>query len=272
MRVLACLAALCIGSAVQAGCADAPDPCEVASGSYHIALPQTPRNAPVALFLHGAFSHGGNVMRNTALIRAFQDRGYAVLAPTALPRSPDAQGGVWNFYPGWPGRDEPAFLQDTLDDAATRFGVSPTRVLLTGFSAGAFMVSYLACDEPDSFPAYAPLAGAFWEPLPKTCKGPVKLHQTHGWRDQTVPIEGRPLRNGQWIQGDVFASLQIWRRANDCPNMSPDLFETKGDFMQRSWTDCARDSALEFALHPGGHMIPPGWVDLVVDWFEAQVP
>ena len=201
--------ALSTGQA-QAGCADDPDPCTVPEGAYHIALPDTPADAPVVMFLHGAGSSGANVIRNTGLVEAFRSRGYAVLAPSALPRRPGARGGVWSFYPGWEGRDEPAFLQRTLDDAAQRFGTSDARALLTGFSAGAFMVTYLACNAPESFPAYAPLAGAFWEPQPTACKGPVKLFQTHGWRDATVPIEGRPLFGAQFIQGDVFAALDLW--------------------------------------------------------------
>ncbi len=273
MRGAAALFALLSWASVaQAGCADHAAPCQIDGGTYHIALPETPEGAPVAVFLHGAGGNGANVIRNSGLVNAFLDRGFAILAPTALPRRPGSNGGVWNFYPDWEGRDELAFLENTVADAVARFGTSGTRVLLTGFSAGAFMVAYLACDAPDSFPAYAPLAGAFWEPLPEACSGPVKLFQTHGWRDKTVPIEGRPLRGGMWIQGDVFASLEIWRRANECPNMSPDRYQDTGGFLRRAWTDCAEGSALEMALHPGGHSIPQGWVDMVVDWFDTQVP
>lgn len=267
---MACV--LGIATSAHAGCGSDPAPCEIDSGTYHIALPDAVENAPVAVFLHGAFSTGGNAMRNTALVNAFLDRGFAFMAPSALPRDAGSNGGVWNFYPDWNGRDETAFLQDVVADAAERFGISDSRVLLTGFSAGAFMVTYLACDAPETFPAYAPLAGAFWEPLPPDCAGPVKLHQAHGWRDSTVPIEGRPLRDGLWVQGDVFAALEIWRRANGCADMKPDRFGQSGDFLRRVWTDCAAGSALEFVLFPGGHTIPDGWVDLVVDWFEDQVP
>lgn len=266
------LAALAVSTAAHAGCADAPDACALPDGEYHIALPADAENAPVMMFLHGAGSHGGVVMRNEALVASVTDRGYALLAPSAKPRRPGQSGGVWTFYPGWEGRNEPDFLARTARDAAEAFGVSPDRVLLAGFSAGAFMVTYLACDTPGAFPAYAPLAGAFWQPHPESCEGPVKLFQTHGWRDSTVPLEGRPLRNGTWLQGDIFASLNIWRDANKCPNMAPDSYGETGSFMRRAWTDCDESSALELALHPGGHSIPTGWVDMVLDWFEEQVP
>jgi polyhydroxybutyrate depolymerase len=252
----------------QAGCGPDTAACQIEGGEYHIALPDQPTGAPVVVFLHGAGSHGGNVMRNKSLVNSMVDRGYAVLAPTALSRPGGRISGVWNFYPGWGGRDEPAFLRDVISSATKKFGINPTTVLLSGFSAGGFMVSYLACSAPDTFAAYAPVSGGFWRPHPDTCQGPVRLFQTHGWRDKTVPLEGRPLRSGQFVQGDIFAGMEIWRRANGCPNMSPDEYSETGVFWRRKWTDCKRESALEFALFPGGHTVPDGWSTMVLDWFE----
>lgn len=37
----------------------------------------------------------------------------------------------------------------------------------------------------------------------------------------------------------------------------------------RSWSECADGSRLALVLHPGGHMIPPGWGALALDWFEG---
>ena len=131
MRAAVLFAALCYASASHASCGPSRTvACEVATGAYHLVLPDTPENAPVALFLHGAGSNGANVIRNTGLVDAFLDRGFAVLAPSALPRRPGASGGVWSFYPGWDGRDEPAFLQEAVADAAAQFGTSDDRVLL----------------------------------------------------------------------------------------------------------------------------------------------
>jgi len=205
---------LCAATSAQAGCGDAPDACEMDTGAYHIALPDDPEEAAVMVFLHGAGGSGAGVIRNQTLVSTVTDRGYAFLAPTALPRRPGQTGGVWNFYPGWEGRDETAFLSATVADAAARFGTSPERVFLTGFSAGAFMVTYLACETPQAFPAYAPLAGAFWDPLTEACNCPVKFFQTHGCRDRTVPIEGSPLGGGRFLQRDVLASLTFSRTAN----------------------------------------------------------
>lgn len=266
------LATLTLATPALARCADAPGACKTKDGEYHAALPDDPAAGnPVVMFLHGAGSTGANAMGNRKMITPFLARGYAVIAPTAKRQFRNGPGRVWDFYPGWDGRDEPAFLRGVIADAAERFGVDPTRVLLAGFSAGGFMVNYLACDAPESFAAYAPVSGGFWRPHPKSCKGPVKLFHTHGWNDPTVPLEGRFLGNGRYQQGDIFAGLEIWRAANKCADEKPSSFSQTDMFWRRKWADCDADSALEFALFPGAHTVPRGWSDMVLDWFEQVV-
>lgn len=258
--------------AAAARCGSAPEPCALEDGEYHAALPSTPADAPVVIFLHGAGGSGATAMRNSAVVSRFLARGYAVLAPTGARSFGSGPGRVWNFLPRWEGRDETDFLTRVRDDAAARFGLDRNRVLLAGFSAGGFMVNYLACKAPGSFAAYAPVAGGFWRPHPERCEGPVMLFHTHGWSDGVVPLEGRPLRNGTFLQGDIFAGLEIWRNANACRAHNPSRFLTTGQFMRRRWTGCAPGSALEMALYPGGHGVPEGWTDMVLDWFERVVP
>ncbi|MFK7751354.1 MAG: PHB depolymerase family esterase [Sedimentitalea sp.] len=257
----------------MAGCGPDPDACLLPDGEYHVALPTVAKpDAPVVIFLHGAGGNGAGVVRNSGTVRAMQARGYAVIAPSAKRREGSRIGPVWIFYPGWEGRNETVFLKDVVADAAQRFDLDPNRVLLAGFSAGGFMVNYLACDAPDTFAAYAPVSGGFWRPHPKDCAGPIKMLHTHGWRDSTVPLEGRVLGGGRFEQGDIFAGLEIWRTANQCASEKPSSFGETGQFLRRKWSDCAPGSALEFALFPGGHGVPKGWADMALDWFEAVTP
>jgi polyhydroxybutyrate depolymerase len=172
-------------------------------------------------------------------------------------------------------RDERAFLTSVRDDAAQRFGFDPDRVILSGFSIGGSMTSYIACDAPDSFAAYAPVAGGFWRPHPTSCNGPVKVLHTHGWTDTTVPLEGRVLRGedandpNALMQGDVYDTLEMWRAVNGCYQLRADRFVTKGPFLRRAWDRCAEGTALELAIFPGGHVVPDGWAEMMLDWFEA---
>lgn len=270
--IAAMLAVLFWAGGALADCAGRSGACVLETGEYHIALPQHPDDAPLVVFLHGAGGTGGTAIRNKAMRDPILARGYAVLAPTGSGRFGSGNGRVWRFRGDFGDRDEGGFLQEVVADAARRFGVNTDRVLLAGFSAGGFMVHYLACARPGSFAAYAPVSGAFWKPHPDRCAGPVRMFHTHGWTDNVVPLEGRYLRGGQFQQGDVFASLDIWRRANGCRENRPDGFARTGDFLRRTWIRCAGGSHLELALHPGGHMVPRGWADMALDWFEALEP
>lgn len=265
--------------AAQARCAGVEDACTMAGGSYHLEMPQdaqaTAAGVPALMFLHGWGSSGQGTMSMRGMVEAALARGYAVIAPDGTPRA-TGNGRGWGFHPDRPGpRDEIAFLQAVRDDAAARHGIDGARVLLAGFSIGGSMTSYLACAEPAAFTAYAPVAGAFWVPVPPDCAGPVDLLHTHGWTDGVVPLEGRilggpaPRADGSiFAQGDVWQAMQVWRAANDCaPNAGTHAQD--GRFWRRGWQDCGSGRRLDMALFFGGHSVPDGWTDLALDWFEA---
>ncbi|MDX8352494.1 alpha/beta hydrolase family esterase [Cognatiyoonia sp. IB215182] len=277
MRLWLSLASLCgmLASGAAHACSQST-PCTVGERDYYIALPETGSEAmPSVVYIHGWGGSGSGALRNTGMVSAFLERGYAVIAPDGVPRQ-GANGRTWGFHP-LSGRQmsEVAFLEAVRDDALGRFDLDPDRVMLAGFSIGGSMTAYTACLSPDSFAAYAPLGGNFWRPHPTECAGPVRMLHTHGWNDGTVPLEGRAV-NGlpaddpeAFVQGDIFYALSIWRAANGCQYLKADRFVTDGPFWRRIWDRCSDGSALEFALYPGGHSIPGAWPELVVDWFDG---
>lgn len=251
--------------------------CAVPLGTYRVVLPETQAPSegyPALLFFHGAGQSGTQALSATVMVDAFRNRGWAVIAPDGLPR-PDVRNTMgWSFLPESvrvPLRDEMAFTRQVLDDAARRHGIDRGRVLMSGFSIGGSLVWYLACRDPGIAAAYAPVAGAFWRPHPAegSCAGPVRMLHTHGWRDETVPLEGRPLRGGAIYQGDVFHGLGLLRAANGCDGLRADAYETEGAFWRRQWTRCTPGSALELALHTGGHSVPIEWADMAIGWFDG---
>ena len=154
----------------------------------------------------------------------------------------------------------------------TDFGIDSDRVVLGGFSAGAFMVYYLACDAPDTFSAYVPVSRVgSGVRTRRPANGPVRMFHTHGWTDNVVPLEGAAIWEvADSIKATSFAGLEIWRVANGCVDTKPSgLWSTTDQFMRRYWTGCAEGGALEFALFPGGHTVPKGWADMMVDWYEG---
>ena len=253
-----------------ADCADLPGPCTVPLGEYHIALPDGTGPHPAIMMLHGAGGRGQGMVG--MLANAASARGYAVIGPQGLQRPGSRFPSSWSFRPGTPEiRDEAAFFAQVLDDASARHGIDREVVILAGFSIGGSMASYVACNTPDIARAYAPVAGSFWRPHPAldACAGPVDVLHTHGWQDGTVPIEGRVFRDGAVRQGDVFAAMEIWRETNGCDRSAPDEITADGFYWHRIWTSCDAGGSLQFSLFPGGHAVPRGWVDLVVDWVEA---
>jgi polyhydroxybutyrate depolymerase len=271
--LLGCLASL----ATPAVTCSRDTPCPVGDRAYYAALPDLgAKNAPAVVFIHGFGGSGEGALRNAGMVNTFLERGYALIAPDGTPRT-GGDGRSWGFHQQ-SGRqaDEITFLQEVRDDAIARFDLAPDRIILAGFSIGGSMTAYTACAAPDSFTAFAPLAGNFWRPHPTECMGPVKMLHTHGWTDGTVPLEGRVVNQvdrdemGAVAQGDISYAMGLWRDTNKCANYQPRQFDTDGPFWQRTWTNCSAGSALTFALFDGGHVIPQGWPDLIVDWAEAQ--
>lgn len=255
-------------------CGGIEAPCEIDGGSF---LVERPAPGPVPpkgamLFLHGWGGSGAGILRNRGLVEDVLGRGYIMVAPNGTPRA-QGSGRSWSFHPDFPARrDDQAFLRAVMAELERREGIPRARMLLGGFSAGGFMASYLACADPGAAAAFVPVSGGFWRPHPESCAGPVRLFHTHGWRDTVVPLEGRWLGGGRAAQGDIFHGMDLWRQASGCDALMPDGIAVDDAFWRRSWHGCAPGAALEFALFPGGHAVPPGWADMVLDWFEALPP
>ncbi len=266
---LSVAATLCATTA-DADCDGAAEPCRVENGTYHIVLPETVTGpVPAIVLLHGYGGEGVGTIRNKGMVTLMLGRGYAVIAADGQKRD-NGEGRSWDFHPDRPAtRDEVAFLIAVADDAAARFGLKREDMLLAGFSIGGSMTSYVACQAPDAFAAYAPVAGSFWRPHPTACAGPVRLLHTHGRADQTVPLTGREIMPG-FVQGNVFEAMEIWRTTNGCTSADADETETLGIYTVRHWTECLSGTDLRFALHEGGHSIPKGWAQMAVDWFETR--
>jgi len=283
MRRAFALAVLCLalGAGTVGYIASAAEPCgtpagecPTAHGFYRLALPPANEGgpAPAVMFLHGWGGSSEGVMQNAARLATLAARGYALIAPEGVRTAPERAQKNWAVRDGQRyERDDIAFLREVLDDAASH-GIDRGRVLLAGFSRGASMVWDVACHAPDTARAYAPVAGAFWEPLPDHCEGPVDLFHTHGWSDRTVPLEGRAVAGGRLTQGDAFASLRILRAALGCNPQMPDEtpMEAEGDLWLRHWSHCP-GGTLDLMLHPGGHGMPKGWTSRALDWFEARL-
>lgn len=229
--------------------------CEIEKGQYFIHLPESlPADEPLGaiFYLHGHRGKAVNAIRNKGFQRMANDLGVAFVAVQGVE-------GTWSF-PTAPRnlRDESTFFDTVLADLRDRFGVDTDRTMLSGFSSGGFMTWYLACEKADRFGGYAPIAGAFWEPLPLECPSePPYLFHVHGTADTVVPLAGRWLGGGKWKQGDVFESFAIWRRQNGLADTAPKSFSEGGLKCDR-WQP--EKGLLELCLHDGGHSVEAKWI------------
>ncbi|MEQ3710354.1 MAG: polyhydroxybutyrate depolymerase [Tateyamaria sp.] len=256
-------------SAQYSGCGDAQTPCDVEGGAYHMAMPKAEVAKGIVIHLHGAGARASGLLKS-GLARGAAARGYVFVAPegyhpnSRFMRNWSVRANGSSFE-----RDDAVFLRAVLADVRRQTGLTEEPVMLAGFSRGGSMVWDIACHDPSFATAYAPLAGAFWDDLPEECAAPVMLFHTHGWNDRTVPLEGRSFRNGQVVQGDVWASLKILRETNGCDARQPERNSYDGEFWFRHWTDC-KAGRIELMLHNGGHGAPQGWSGRMLNWFEAQ--
>ncbi|RYE31835.1 MAG: polyhydroxybutyrate depolymerase [Hyphomicrobiales bacterium] len=234
--------------------------CSVASGRYRLVLPPQAgegRKVGAIFYFHGYQGSAEEVIDDPGLVAVARRLGVALIAP-------DGAGRSWSF-PGSPAqlRDEFSFVGQVLDDVAARFPVDPGRILASGFSQGGSMVWYLACRMPRRFAAFAPIAGAFWEPLPEGCEGPrPPLIHVHGTSDTTVPLAGRALRSGA-RQGDVFKSLAILAPGGCTAGLAEGAraLPAPEDLACRVAVGCGSNARLELCLHRSGHVADPAWVE-----------
>ena len=266
--LMACLlAAPALGrdAAAQPVCGGIDDPCQVDGGRYYLAPPpgwDGTAPLPAAIFFHGWSSSGAAVMRNDGLRGRFADLGIALIVP-------DGRNNTW-AHVGSPSsaRDDVAFVDAVMADIESRWPIERGRTWVTGFSQGGSMAWDVACYRGDEYAAFAPVAGAFWEPLPETCPGgPVHLRHVHGLGDAVVPMAGRPIRE-VFRQGDVEQGMAIWRGVNGCA-AAPDRTVSVGDQRCAVWSDCASGRELQLCLHDGGHVMPDGWVEDAWNWVRS---
>ncbi len=287
-------AALCLGGFGASGVVLAQDrPCSDQSacsvlgadkGTYHLVFPDDwdgQKKLKPFVFFHGHNGSGAGVTKSRRMIRTLGKKGYLLVAP---------DGPKFNFggrtSQGWAARmeganprgnrDDVAFVEAVLKDAAGRVPLELNETVVAGFSSGGSMAWYFACYSQQKVRAVVAIAGGLRRPLPgegvlqddgsvtKKCPGgPRKVLHIHGFTDLQVPLEGRGIR--AWHQGDVFEGLAVQRHTNQCGSR-PNKVEAEGRFWCREWTKCRSGVPIRFCLHPGGHGLPKGWLKQGFEW------
>jgi len=232
--------------------------CEIGKRSYRVTLPERmPDGEKIGaiVYVHGYRGKAARVMKHKGLLQAANTLGVAFVAA-------QSHGDDWSI-PGAPKQsvdphvDELAYFEALVKDVSSRFPIDRDRLLVTGFSAGGMMVWNLACDRPDLFAGFVPMAGTFWQPMPQRCPGaPVNLFHYHGTRDQIVPLTGRPIADTH--QGDVWKAAALLIRDGS--------YTSTDEILNVDGLDCRRRRAdqgnmiFDICLHDGKHQFQSSFI------------
>ena len=240
--------------------------CVVGDRTYRIALPDghdSTSAVPVIAFAHGFRGTSKGVMRNGSLRRMASELGAALIAFNSI-------DGTWSV-PNHPrnmaadGSVEFSYVRSVLDDAASRFPLDMDRVVSTGFSSGGMLTWNIACEMPERFAGFVPVAGTFWLVPPETCNGPAaSIIHIHGDADKTVPLTGRVI--GPTKQGEVQEALAMYQSFGDFKQTA----EAKTyDGLVCDNTANATGDVMMFCLFEGGHSFRTEFVRFGWEQLEA---
>ena len=245
--------------------------CETRNGHYRIRKPEGAGPHPTVLYLYGSTGNSAQKLASDGFVRAFVDRGYAVIVPAGLDKQ--YVGGLVDS--GWflrnsrarKQRDDTKFVAEVLADAEVRHRIDRNRVLIAGMSNGGFLAWEIACHNPELAAAFAPVAAGYLGAMPSRCKRAVRLLHTHGRSDKIVPIDtDETWRSGGVRMMPLSASLDRIARAGGCTTRGrPDRFK---EYERSTWQGCGPNASVQALIHNGGHTIPLSWYSTVIDWFE----
>ncbi len=156
-----------------------------------------PDGAPLVVALHG---YGGSALKGkNGLMDKADAEGFAVCYPQG---STDSRGkSFWKV--GYPFNeadkvDDVAFLRKLVRHLQREFGFSRENTFMTGMSNGGEMCYLMAQKAPDTFTAYASVAGLTIASMDMVYRKPVPFMEIHGTADHTSEWNGDPVDKGGW--------------------------------------------------------------------------
>jgi polyhydroxybutyrate depolymerase len=211
--------------------------------------------AGLVINLHGAGTTGSGQAALSNYNAIADQYGFVVAYPDGIDFSwADGRGAS---VPDRQGVDDVGFLVQLVDRLSRDYGIAPGRVFATGFSAGAFMATRLACERADLISAVAPVAGSLGVAYPCAPSRPMSVLQVNGNADPVVPFNGGTML-GRGGYSDIVAPpamAQRWRDVDGCPVPVEDV---QGAVHRFSAAGCAGGTEVVFVQVDGGDHSWPG--------------
>ena len=221
--------------------------CSVKDGDYRIELPRDGDIRGAYIYFHGFKSSAELQMQQRPLVETTLAHHLAYVAV-------DGVDGSWSFpHSARPGRNEKAFVAAVFDDLRNRYGFTPAKTVIGGFSIGASMAWYTACQQGEKAAAMVTFSGVFWDPLPKAedCIADIPpIVHFHGTADQTFPLVGRAI-GSNFHQGNAYDSMSIMRARAKCDVKNAKTITLDG-IRCDDVPGCVRGESI-MCIHNGGH-------------------
>ena len=224
---------------------------------------------PLMVVLHGAFSTGEDMHRDSGFSSLADREGFIVLYPNGI--------GLFGWLRHWNsghccGRakqaqvDDVAFVEAVVEEVRGRLLVDPGRIYVAGHSNGGMLAYRLAAEKSEKFAAAAAVSATIggkpsveeapWQ-IPAPAK-PVPVIVIHGKNDDKVPYDGGPdprSDNGRtWMS--IADSVAFWRKHNGCKEPAATKRLGQGRVLVQTWSDAQRRAPVGlYILEDWGH----GW-------------
>ena len=224
---------------------------------------QLPRGAgaqpPLLIVLHGRFSSGRGIARDTGWPAVAARHGAVALYPNGV--------GLLGLFRHWNaefccgpaakrGIDDIGLIRRLIEEAPERLRVDPSAVFVYGHSNGGMLAHRFAARHPDLVDGIATtgaVAGATWvEPVyPPPADSPVPVVMVHGRQDHAVPFDGgRPFGVGP------AGTARYWAESNGCGDAPRLASERDGAVARRTWCAGTDHPISLLALAGWGHDVP----------------
>lgn len=188
-----------------------------------------PANAPLVVALHGCTQSAANY-ENTGWNTLANTHKFYVVYPEQ--QSGNNSNKCFNWFELGDitrGQGEALSIKQMVDKMAADHSIDPSRVFVTGLSAGAYMTTVMAATYPDVFAGAAPIAGGPYKCATSminafTCMSPGV--------DKTPAAWGDLARGGYSGYNGRKPKLSIWHGTSDYT-----VKNTNSDEIMEQWTN-----------------------------------
>lgn len=155
-----------------------------------VSLPETAKNAPLIVMLHGAGDSADNFLKSSEFDKEANEKGYAVCFISGSINSKAGRNSrSWNYGRIDTDYDDVSFIKEVVKYVCDEYSLDDDDVYCAGFSNGGFMNFRLALEAQDVFKACVSVGGdlckTLWNKKPE--KNDVSFMAVAGEKDESVP-------------------------------------------------------------------------------------